>query len=255
MKKELLFIFVLLIFYNSKAQTPIFNPSMTIVEYNVLNSPSGEEVDKIIDGDINTKLLDFDETDGTGFTVDLGGTSRIATSIEITTANDAEGRDPQDFEVLGSNDGTNFTSIASGVIPCISTRFFKRTLTFTNSTSYSYYRINFSDNECNNVEGIIQVAEVQLIEPNLNISENYLSDNNLKIHPNPSRGNFKINYSGNEKLLSARVYNLTGKFIKNIDMSNFSEQQNIYLKNVTSGVYFIHITSSNSTVIKKIVIL
>lgn len=236
------------------AQTPIFNPTMTVTPFNILNSPANEGEDKIIDGDINTKLLDFDETDGTGFTVDLGGASKVATSIEVITANDSEGRDPQDFEVLGSNDGVAFTSIVTDVIPCISTRFFARTFNFTNSTAYSYYRINFTDNECNSGEGIIQVAEVQLYEPVLGVNDNTLSKNEFSIFPNSNNGVFTLSYTGKEKLTEAKVLNLTGKIIKVIDLKSFNKQLTVNLQNVSSGIYFMHLRSNNSIIIKKIIV-
>lgn len=253
MKKEILFIALLGTAF-LQAQTAIFNPTMTVSPFNIVNSPGSEGVDKIIDGNSNTKLLDFDENDGTGFTVNLGGASKIATSIEITTANDAEGRDPQDFEVLGSNDGVVFTSIATDVIPCISTRFFARTFSFTNSTSYSYYRINFTDNECNSGEGIIQVAEVQLFEPNLGINDNLLNKNEFSIFPNSNNGVFTLKYTGKEKLTAAKIISLTGKVIQVIDLKNFENQLEVNLKNPDTGIYFIQIATYNSVVVKKLIV-
>jgi len=253
MRKKLLFIALLGTAY-LQAQTAIFSPTMTITPFNVLNTPGAEGVEKIIDGDANTKLLDFDEHDGTGFTVDLGGTSKIATSIEITTANDAEGRDPQDFEVLGSNDGTIFTSIATGAIPCIATRFFARTFNFTNNTAYSHYRINFTDNECNSGEGIIQVAEVQLYEPPLSINDNLLSKNEFSIFPNSNNGIFTLKYTGKEKLTELKVISLTGKVVKVIDLKNFQNQLEVNIQNTGSGIYFMHLSANNTAIIKKVIV-
>jgi len=253
MRKKLLFIALLSAAF-LQAQTAIFNPTMTVSSFNIINAPANEGVDEIIDGDVNTKLLDFDENDGTGFTVDLGGASKIATSIEITTANDAEGRDPQDFEVLGSNDGVAFTSITTDVIPCISTRFFARTFSFTNTTSYSYYRINFTDNECNSGEGIIQVAEVQLYEPILGINDNLLSKNEFSIFPNSNNGIFTLKYTGKEKLTDAKIISLTGKVIQVIDLKNFENQLDVNLKNTPSGIYFMQIVANNSAIVKRIIV-
>jgi Bacterial lectin/Secretion system C-terminal sorting domain/N-terminal domain of BNR-repeat neuraminidase len=167
MKHKILFATLLSFFsFSLFGQTPIFAPGMTITGFNSVNSPGGEPVTNAIDGTTN-KFLDFDEFDGMGFTVDLGGLSRTATSIEITTANDAPGRDPQTYEVFGSNNGVAFTSIATGAIPCIATRLFARTFTFANATAYTYYRINFGT-RCG-TDSEMQVAEVQLYEPATNM--------------------------------------------------------------------------------------
>jgi len=253
MRKRLLFIALLGSAF-LQAQTAIFNPTMTVSSFNIINAPAAEGVDKIIDGDANTKLLDFDEVDGTGFTVDLGGASNIATSIEITTANDAEGRDPQDYEVLGSNDGVVFTSIATGVIPCISTRFFARTFIFSNSTAYSYYRVNFTDNECNSGEGIIQVAEVQLYEQILGIAEDLLLKNQISIYPNSNNGVFTLGYTGKQTLTEAKIFSSSGKLVQIIDLKYFNNNLEIKLQNIGSGVYFAQILTNNSAIVKKIIV-
>ena len=109
MKKRLPF-FALFFACTCFAQEPIFDPSMVIYGLGTVDSPIGEEVDKIIDGNVNTKFLDFELGDGMGLTVNLGGTAAIASSIELTTANDFPERDPVEFEVLGSNDATNYTT-------------------------------------------------------------------------------------------------------------------------------------------------
>jgi hypothetical protein len=165
-RKKLLFIAVFLLpiisLNTSWAQTAIFNPSMSITPYGSVDSNGSEGYANSIDNNVNTKFLDNYPDDGIGFTVDLGGISKIASSISVTTANDTPGRDPKNYEVLGSNDGSNFTSIATGTIQCISTRFSTRFYCFENSTAYKYYRVNFT-NTCS--EYIFQFAEVQLYTP------------------------------------------------------------------------------------------
>lgn len=165
-KKKLLFIATFLLSIisvsTSWAQTAIFNPSMSITPYGSVNSNGSEGYANSIDNNINTKFLDNNSSDGIGFTVNLGDVSKIASSISVTTANDTPGRDPKNYEVLGSNDGSNFTSIATGIIQCISTRFSTRFYCFENSTAYKYYRVNFT-NSCSG--GIFQFAEVQLYTP------------------------------------------------------------------------------------------
>jgi|GEM_PF-3337808 len=142
------------------AQSPIFSPAMSITEFGSVNSPANEGVENIIDGNTSTKFLDFNFNDGMGFTVDLGGTSRVASSISITTANDVPGRDPQNYIVYGSNNGTDFTQITTGTIPCLGTRFLERTFNFSNSNAYEYYRVDFTT-QCAS-ENSIQLSEVQL---------------------------------------------------------------------------------------------
>jgi hypothetical protein len=140
----------------------IFDASIhTAVPFGDVNSPATETAQQVIDQDPMTKFLDFNIEDGMGFEVDLGmGNAEIATSMAFVTANDAPERDPTNYEIFGSNDGMAYTSIATGMIPCVSDRFLGRIFTIPNSTAYSIYRINFTGT-CN-TSTIIQVADVQL---------------------------------------------------------------------------------------------
>lgn len=253
MKAKLPFFF-LLISSTILAQEPIFSPSMTITSFTVTSSPNNEEVDKIIDGSEFTKFLDFDFADGMGFTVDLGGTPKVASSISITTANDAVGRDPMNYEVLGSNDGTNFVSITNGSIPCVNTRFLERNFTFTNTTAYAFYRIIYSS-QCA-TENSLQVAETQLFGESLSIDEFELKKENVEIIPNPNSGIFTVKLSKNSVLEKINITDLTGKIVKEIFINNTAIiEKEIDLKQMKSGVYLITLFSSRSRVIKKFIII
>ena len=139
----------------------IFDDSIhTATEFGSVNSPGGEAVQNVIDQNSATKFLDFNAFDGIGFEVDLLGVAQTASSIEIVTANDAPERDPTAYEIFGSNNGTDYTSIATGSIPCVLDRFFSRTFSFSNSTAYTYYRVNFTG-FCGS-STINQIADVQL---------------------------------------------------------------------------------------------
>lgn len=255
MKKSLLLITVLFT-YIASGQVPIFDPGMTITPLGTVNSPVGEEVDKIIDGDINTKFLDFELEDGMGFTVDLGGSASIASSLEMTTGNDFEVRDPTGYEVFGSNDGSSYTTVATGAIPCVADRLFTRTFDFTNTTAYSFYRINYTV-ACDPSGGTglpsIQVSETQLYEAELGSKDNEL-ENAISLFPNPTSGVFMLNYTGIEQLVSVTITDFSGKIIQQVDLNNFNGQQEILLEQVSSGIYFIQISTEETWVTKKMVL-
>lgn len=256
MKKIILPIIILLVANMTAQGPPIFNPTMTIAGYGIIDSPIGEEVDKAIDGDINTKFLDFELADGMGFIVDLGGITAAAHFIEITTANDFPVRDPIDFEIEGSIDGTNFSSVDTGSIVCIMERFEPRLFSITNATAYSYYRVNFSA-PCDPSGGTgfpsIQVAEVQLYEIELAVDDNQLTSSDFKVVPNPNQGLFTFNYSGNQQIEELNIINMTGQVIyrsRNDSLNDMSFD----LRKEASGIYFIQVRAKNSTVTKKIII-
>jgi hypothetical protein len=254
--KKLLLVTLLLFVSTINAQgIPIFDPSMGITSIGIVTSPLGEEVDKITDGDINTKFLDFDLADGMGFIVDLGTASSVATYIEITTANDFPERDPIDFEVSGSIDGTNFTVIDIGSVICILDRFTTRLYEITNTNAYSFYRINYTA-PCDPTGGTdfpcIQVAEVQLYEAELGVENNSFSGEDVRVYPNPNRGAFTIKYSGDTAIDAVKVTNISGQVIKTMDINNMSQLEDVRLPNFATGLYFVELTSNNRTIVKKI---
>ena len=161
MKKSiLLFLFLATFIFQSNGQG-IFDASIhTAVGFGIVSSPFSEGPQEIIDQNSATKFLDFEALDGMGFEVDMLGVTSVINTMQIVTANDAPERDPTNYEIFGSTDGTNYTSIFTGEIPCVAERFLPRYFGFPNTVAYSFYRVNFTG-VCGTSD-IIQVADVQL---------------------------------------------------------------------------------------------
>lgn len=79
------------------------------------SSPGAEQVPNVIDGDVNTKYLNFGRLN-TGFIVTPSIGASTLDSFQITTANDSPGRDPVIWMLYGTNDaittGNNETGTA-----------------------------------------------------------------------------------------------------------------------------------------------
>src|SRR5437762_7667552 len=127
------------------------------------NSPGSEGVANAIDNTAN-KYLNFDGANSaipTGFTVTPGAGSTVVNGLTLTSANDAAERDPTSFILTGSEDGSNFTAIASGAVPSFPTRFFKNTILFENTTPYRAYKLLFPT--VNGSTCCMQISEVELL--------------------------------------------------------------------------------------------
>jgi hypothetical protein len=100
--------------------------------------------------------------------------SYVVTQYKITSANDVPTRDPKNWILQGSNNGSNWTNLDTRNNETFSSRFETRSFTLSNSTSYSYYRLNIT---ANNGDSATQLAEFQLFggTPNLD-SSNYLNN-------------------------------------------------------------------------------
>jgi hypothetical protein len=129
-----------------------------------------ENVDKVIDNNPATKYLNFGET-GTGLIVTAGPS--IVQSMTLTTANDAEARDPASYQLFGTNSpvvsGNHsagldepWTLISSGDLSLPSTRLtLSSPVDIANSTSYGAYKLIFPTIKNAAATNSMQVAEVQ----------------------------------------------------------------------------------------------
>ena len=109
-----------------------------------------------------------------GFVVTpLQGSSKV-TGLRFYTANDATERDPADYTLEGSTDGTNFVTIASGPLslptarnaegqPLAPLSMALSEVDFVNTTAYTTYRVSFSTVRDPVNANSMQIAEVELL--------------------------------------------------------------------------------------------
>lgn len=87
-----------------------------------------------------------------------GGSAYAINSYTITAANDYPERDPKNWTLTGSNDGTNWTQLDTQQNQDFADRFQSKTFTIANTTAYSYYRFTLD----NHSGSILQLAELKL---------------------------------------------------------------------------------------------
>ncbi|WP_428303709.1 lamin tail domain-containing protein [Lacipirellula sp.] len=105
-------------------------------------SPANEEPPKGLDNSPDSKWLAFTPA-GTyyGFRFS-NGTQRVVDSYTITSANDAQERDPYSWTLSGSNDGVNYTVVDARTAQSFGSRYETRLYQFTNTTAYEYYKFD-----------------------------------------------------------------------------------------------------------------
>lgn len=135
-------------------------------------SPGNEQVTNAIDRTL-AKYLNFGETNsGLIVTPSVGAT--LVTGFQITTANDAEERDPSSWALYGTNDTVisgnhsngsleNWTLIQTGAIVLPSARnSLGPAVSVNNSTAYTSYRVIFTGVKNAAAANSMQIAEIQL---------------------------------------------------------------------------------------------
>ena len=97
-------------------------------------NPPNEIGTKLIDNNSQTKWLTFNPTGWVGYKLT---TPRAVSSYSLTSANDYPGRDPKNWTLQGSNDGSTWTDVDTRTNEVFPERFQTRKFTFTNTTVYA----------------------------------------------------------------------------------------------------------------------
>lgn len=117
------------------------------------NTGGGEGIEKLVDGSPNSKYLTGGQQTWMMWEMDR---PFIANKYIMISGNDAPGRDPKDWILEGSNDGTNWTKLDEHTDFVFKDRFQKVTFNIANKTAYSKYRLNVSSYNGSN---LFQLAE------------------------------------------------------------------------------------------------
>ncbi len=171
----------------AQAGRDITGPGDTVVGYPNENTPGNEPPPQAIDDRIDTKYLHYEGgTTATGFRVTPAEGPTVVTGLTFTTANDADGRDPAEYELWGSNESIDgpYTLISAGPIDdFIATAAWpRRTKTetpieFENDIAYRHYQLLFPT--VRTAGNYMQIAEVELLTPVYEASEPIPADGSI----------------------------------------------------------------------------
>ncbi len=122
------------------------------------DSPSAEQIQNIIDNNVNTKYLTFNDTTWIQFDLDKPA---LVTGYAIWSANDYPERDPSTWEFLGWDEETSTWVILDywEEEPEWPERFYKQEFEIDNTQRYSSYRLNVL---AAHGVGIVQIAELEI---------------------------------------------------------------------------------------------
>jgi hypothetical protein len=117
---------------------------------------SAEGKAKAFDNSQYSKWLTFEPTGWIAYQFD---TQHVVTGYSITSANDVASRDPQDWQLLGSNDGVTWVELDTQANQNFNNRYETKNYSFQNTASYRHVKLNITSNHG---AGILQLAEIQL---------------------------------------------------------------------------------------------
>ncbi|GGB41873.1 GH92 family glycosyl hydrolase [Fictibacillus barbaricus] len=119
------------------------------------NNPPNEIDQKLIDKDVNTKWLAFENT---GWIELKLSEPEAVVKYALTSANDFDGRDPKEWSLSGSNDGKNWTKMDERANEDFSKRFQRNLYELENETKYLYYRFDITKNAGDNITQLAEIA-------------------------------------------------------------------------------------------------
>ncbi|MBR3433021.1 MAG: C10 family peptidase [Bacteroidaceae bacterium] len=124
----------------------------------VNNNESGA---KLFDNTSSTKYCTFiNSSDAVTMTYNSTQSARL-TSYTITSGNDFDGRDPKNWRLEGSNNGSSWTTIDTRSNETFASRFQKNTYNVTTSQEFSQYRLVVTGRKDANAT-VFQIAELEL---------------------------------------------------------------------------------------------
>jgi hypothetical protein len=122
------------------------NGGVLTAQYTTTSRPD-QTYDKIIDNNFNTAYY---QSGRTALWVQYRSTvSAIVTRYTITSSFEVEARDPVDWNLQGSNNGTSWTTLDTRTGEDFPTRSITRTFPVNNTVSFIYYRLNITKNAGN----------------------------------------------------------------------------------------------------------
>jgi len=169
------------------------------------------------------------------------GTTRTLFSKQCTTNSNLD---------VTYSDGTGSIVCAS---PTTGTyQSFQTLAGFNGKSSAGNWTLTVTDNAANNTGTLVSWG----VDFGCTLGNEEFEITDLKVYPNPNRGNFTIEY-GNpiSNDIKVAVYDMRGRMIFENSYSNQATfNENIQLNNAQSGIYLVNITDGNRKVVKKIAI-
>ncbi|MBB4689067.1 ThuA domain-containing protein [Amycolatopsis jiangsuensis] len=119
-------------------------------------NPPNETKEKLADNDPSTKWLSKEPTGWVAYQMSAPIT---VNSYTLVSGNDYAGRDPKDWTLQGSDDGTTWTDLDTRTGETFADRQQTRTFPVTGAKAYAHYRLNITANAG---EPLLQLADFRL---------------------------------------------------------------------------------------------
>jgi len=116
------------------------------------------------------------------------------------------------------------------------------------------FRWELGTDGCNGREGwYVDDISVYNCDMILSVTDFEGLQNDIKVYPNPSNGEFTLRNLNNIELVKAEIFDINGRLIKTIDLSNGQNLQTIDITQVTTGIYFMNVHAKHASQVIKLI--
>lgn len=213
----------------------------------------------LIPGKISAEVADmaFDKSEATKYCFSFYGSCwlnyQAPTAIKcnlysITTANDDAARDPQDWKLLGSNDGYTWKVLDERTNQSFYDRMTTQYYSFNNSESFTQYRLQI---ETNHGSDLGQLSEWQLFYSDAiatDVKDIQLEDFDIKAYPNPVVDLLNIVLPANGLV---QVFDSQGQLVKRQSAQKGTSQ--LSFAELKRGLYLVKVNCDSRSKTIKIV--
>jgi hypothetical protein len=133
--------------------TPQFSPASASTD-----NPPGQSAAMAFDGSTASKWFNKNGGNTGWLQYDFLSTPKLVTSYDLCSGNDVPGRDPKNWQLLGSNNGAVWTTLDTQTNQAFTNRTQTNSYTCTNTNAYRFYRLNIVAN--NGDASGIQLSEL-----------------------------------------------------------------------------------------------
>ena len=196
----------------------------------------------------------------------------VVNTLAVTSGNDVPERDPTDFTLQGSTDGSSWTTLGSWSAQTWATRLERKTWETGNASGYSYYRLNVTRNRGN--IGMTQLAEIELLGPAGGAeSSNEACDDcdnttsvarvpyatreaatDVVVYPSPFQDQLTLELPNGHEFTQVKLFSLAGQLMvtQRIEEGRRAIQLNA-LGDLTRGTFVLRLEGPGATVTRKLV--
>ncbi len=197
------------------------------------------QIGQDIDGDADDELF------GTSVSLNDNGT---ILAVGATFSDSPNGEDTGQVKIY-KRQNNNWIQIGNNIDGEAALNFFGGAVSLSSSGDTVAIGATFNDGDTGVDSGHVRVFDLSNV---LNI-EDVLSDNDILLYPNPASNHIIIKNTPIPILKELTLTDIHGRYLENHKVTTTISDIQIDLNNYSSGIYFIHIQTENSSITKRII--